>query len=182
MRRQLLGLWRRTLRRLGHYGIAAGVLALCAVGLAGWALQLEAQNVAVRQKVQAQRTPESEVIVENPFKRPTMGQQMDLLVESFPLLSQSPVDLKAVFKSANHRDIRLPKGDYQIKNEANSALVVVTATFPISAAYGTTKEFAADVLRAVPNASMDELRMTRSAANVSELESSIRFSFVYRRP
>jgi hypothetical protein len=37
-------------------------------------------------------------------------------------------------------------------------------------------------LLAVPNASMDELRMARSAAGSNVLESVVRFSFVYQRP
>jgi hypothetical protein len=89
--------------------------------------------------------------------------------------------LETVFDSAKGRDIKLLKGEYQFKSDINSALVVLTATFPLNAAYTTTREFVADVLRAVPNASMDDLRMARSAANATELESSIRFSFVYRR-
>jgi hypothetical protein len=182
MNRTLLGLWRRLHRRLGHYVIAALVMALCALALGGWALQLNAAEANLRQLALAQRSTTSELKVQAPFKRPSMDQQMDSLVESFPPLSQSPADLKAVFQSASHSNIRLLKGDYQFKNDSHSALVVLSASFPLHASYGSTKEFAADVLRAVPNASMDELRMERSAANVSELESSIRFSFVYRRP
>jgi hypothetical protein len=182
MNRSLLGLWRRLQRRLGHYGIAAVGLALSALAMGGWALQLNADEAVLRQRALAQRSTAPDAKAQTPFMRPSMGQQMDLLVASFPPLSQSPADLKAVFKSASRSNIRLLKGDYQFKNDSHGALVVLSATFPLSATYGTTKEFAADVLRAVPNASMDELRMERSAANVSELESSIRFSFAYRRP
>jgi hypothetical protein len=135
----------------------------------------------LRQRAQVPGAPVAATRVENPVRRASIGQQIDAFVEAFPPLSQSPTDLGTVFKSANQRDIRLVKGDYQFKNSPNNSLVVLTATFPLRADYGTTKEFAADVLRAVPNASMDELHMARSAANVAELESSIRFSFVYRR-
>jgi hypothetical protein len=169
-------------RSLGRYGIAAGVLACSSIGLGVWAVQLDAQGVLLRQRAQTQATTVAAVPVESPVKPATIGQHIDSFVETFPPLSQSPTDLETVFSSARGRDIKLLKGDYQFKNDVNSALVVLTATFPVNAAYTTTREFVADVLRAIPNASMDELRMARSAANVAELDSSIRFSFVYRRP
>jgi len=46
--------------------------------------------------------------------------------------------------------------------------------------YGAIKAFAADVLRALPNASMDELRMSRSDAGSTTIDSVLRFTFVYR--
>lgn len=182
MRRTLIGLWHRTLRLVGPLSVVAGIFTLGAVALAAWAVQLDGQGDAMRQQLKAQAAgaPIPDQAVQ--ARRVPVGQQIDEFVATFPPLSQNPADLSEVFQSATHRGIQLPRGDYQLKNDPNAALVVWTATFPLSAAYGPTKEFAADVLRALPHASMDELRMTRSAADVSTLESSIQFSFVYQRP
>ncbi len=181
MKRTWLGIWHRTLRRVGRLGLTAGILTLGAVTLLTWAMALKGQRVALNQQLQAQAakaTPPAQVL---PAHRVPIGQQIDEFVATFPPLSQSPADLSTIFQSAESRHIQLLRGDYQLKNDAKTALVVLTATFPLHATYGPTKEFAADVLRALPHASMDELRMTRSAADIGELESSIRFSFVYRR-
>lgn len=182
MRRTLIGIWHRTLRRVGPLSVVAGIFTAGAVALAAWAVQLDGQGDAMRQQVQAHAasapTPDQAVQA-----RPVpVGQQIDAFVATFPPLAQNPADLSEVFQSAKRHDIQLPRGDYQLKNDMNAALVVLTATFSLSAAYGPTREFAADVLRALPHASMDELRMTRSAADVGALESSIRFSLVYQRP
>ncbi len=182
MRHTWLGIWHRMLRRVGPLGLAAGIFTLGAVTLMAWAIELKTQRAALNQQLQAQATKATPPDLVMPASRVPVGQQIDEFVATFPPLSQNPADLGDVFQSAEHRQIQLFRGDYQFKNDANAALVVLTATFPLHAAYGPTKEFAADVLRALPHASMDELRMTRNAADVGELESSIRFSFVYRRP
>lgn len=178
----LFGIWHRTLRLVGPLNIAAGIFTVGAIALAAWAMQLNGQGDALRQQLQAQAasasTPDHVV-----HARPVpVGQQIDEFVATFPPLSQNPADLIEVFQSAKRRELQLPRGDYEFKNDVNAPLVVLTATFPLNAAYGPTKEFVADVLRALPHASMDDLRMTRSTADVGALESSIRFSFVYRRP
>lgn len=182
MRLTLVGVWHRTFRRIGPVNVVTGIFTIGTVALAAWAIQLDGQSDALRLQLQARAasapTPDQTVQA----RHVPIGQQIDEFVATFPPLSQNPADLSEVFQSAKRHEIQLPRGDYQFKNDVNVALVVLTATFPLSAAYGSTKEFAADVLRALPHASMDDLRMTRSAADVDALESSIRFSFVYRRP
>lgn len=182
MKLTLVGLWHRTLRLVGPLNIAASIFTVGTVALAAWAMQLDGQDDALRRQLQARATsaPTPDQTVQ--ARHVPVGQQIDEFVATFPPLSQNPADLIEVFESAKRHGIQLPRGDYQFKNDVNVALVVLTATFPLSAAYGPTREFAADVLRALPHASMDDLRMTRGTADVRALESSIRFSFVYRRP
>lgn len=181
MRHTWLGIWHRMLRRFGPLGLAAGIFILGAVTLMAWAFELKAQRAALNQQLQAQATKAKHPDLVMPVSHMPVGQQIDEFVATFPPLSQSPADLNSVFQSAESRHIQLLRGDYQFKTDANATLVVLTATFPLHAGYVSTKEFAADVLRALPHASMDELRMTRSTADIGELESSIRFSFVYRK-
>jgi hypothetical protein len=50
----------------------------------------------------------------------------------------------------------------------------------VQSQYGALKDFIADVLRALPNASMDDLRMSRSNAGSTTLDTVVRFTFVYR--
>ncbi len=181
MKLKMVGIWRRMFRRIGLLGVVAGMFTGGAMVLGTWALLLDVQGVALRTQRQVQTASDPASHPGVPIKRLSVGQHIDEFVSTFPPLSRNTADLSEVFKSAKRRNIPLPRGDYQLKNDINAALVVVTATFPMTAAYGPTKEFAADVLRALPHASMDELRMTRSAANLDALETSIRFSFVYRK-
>ncbi len=182
MKLALVGIWHRTLRLIGPVNVATGFITMGTVALAAWAMQLDSQGDALSHQLKARTasapTPDQTVQA----RHVPVGQQIDEFVATFPPLSQNPADLIEVFQSAKRHDIQLPRGDYRFKNDVNIALVVLTATFPLSADYGSTKGFAADVLRALPHASIDDLRMTRSAADVGALESSIRFSFVYRQP
>ena len=77
--------------------------------------------------------------------------------------------------------MQLNKGEYQLKREPNAPFVTYTATFPMRNDYATFKDFAAEVLRALPHVSMDELRMARNDAGATALDSVVRFTFVYRR-
>ncbi|MDR3370140.1 hypothetical protein [Rhodoferax sp.] len=178
----LTRIWRRTLRRVGSVGIAAAMILLISATLAAWSVRLDREGKSLRNTLQIQaKSPTRPVPI---VKAPTLPveQQIGEFVATFPPVSQTADDLTEVFESAKRRHIQLNRGDYQLKDEAHSALLTLTATFPLTASYAQTKEFAADVLRALPHASMDELSMSRGTATDSALETSIRFSFVYRRP
>ncbi len=182
MKDSLAALWLLGARRAGAYGVVAIALALSAVALALWIPRLEAQGEALRvaHEEKAKSTPKPSTAVA--VRRIPVGQQIGDYVAEFPLLSQRTEDLKEVFLSAKRNRLQLARGDYQFKNDAKSPLVTLTATFPVTADYGSLKGFTADVLRALPNASMDELRMARSTTSNTQLESSVRFTFNYRRP
>lgn len=181
MKRALLGIWHRTLRYAGPLGVTGVALLMAALLLASWIPPLQRQGQALRIAVAAKSTmpmPGSVSVV----RRVPVGEQVVEFVAAFPLLSQNPSDLDEVFQSARRHNLQLLRGEYQLKQDANAPLVIYTATFPVRTNYGSIKDFTADVLRALPNASMDELRMNRGASGSTELESVIRFSFIYRKP
>ena len=178
----LIGMWRRNLRRFGPLGIAAGFLAVAALALAAWIPQLHSQDDELHAKLKERAIPAPTSVPASNVPSMTEVQQIGEFIAAFPPMSQNSSDLNEIFQSAKRHSIQLTRGEYQLKDDANTPLVILTATFPVNGAYGPTKEFTADVLRALPHVSLDELRMTRSAAGMSALESSIRFSLVYRRP
>lgn len=176
-----LSLWRHTVRRLGHTGIAATVLLAAGVVLLAAVPHLQSRTLALQdaQAVQADdlaRKNEAVSVREVP-----LGEQIDGFVAAFPLLPQHVDDMRAVFAAAQGQKLKLLRGEYQFRNDANAPLVTVTASFPVTADYGTIKAFTAEVLKNVPHASLDELRMTRDNAGSKTLESWIRFSFLYRK-
>lgn len=178
----LIGFWRRMLRRLGPFGVAAGLIAIGTLVLAAWLPKLTDQGEALKATFDAKASALPKLAPVIAVRRLPVGQQIGEYVAAFPPISQNAEDLKQLFSSAKGRNLQLPRGEYQFKNDANAPLVTMTAAFPVSADYGSLKDFTADVLKTLPHVSMDELRMTRSAAGSTTLESSIRFSFVYRRP
>jgi hypothetical protein len=176
-----LSIWRRILRRLGRTGVAATALLAVSVALLATLPHFQKQTRALQtaQAEQAERMASKSVRI--PVRQVPLGEQIDRFVTAFPQQSQHADDLQAVFSAAEKKKLKLPRGEYQFRNDANARLVTVTASFPVTADYGTVKAFTAEVLKSVPHASLDELRMNRESAGSQVLESWIRFSFVYRR-
>jgi hypothetical protein len=171
--------WRQALRRLGPSGLAALPLLAAALVLAAATPPLSrraeqlAQALARRGAAATRPAP----ALDGP---PPLARQISGFVASFPPLAQSSSDLDAVFQSAGRHQVQLLKGEYQLKNDPGAPLLTYSAAFPVHADYAALREFSADVLRALPHASMDELRMARSDAGSVALDSVVRFTFVYR--
>jgi hypothetical protein len=176
-----IGFWRRANRRLGMDGMASMALALGALLITAWIPTLSTKGDALSAAITVATNTKPATAPMVAISRVPVGQQIGEFVSAFPALSQNSEDLNQVFTSAKRHNIQLPRGDYQFKQDPSAPLVIVTATFPMSADYAVIKEFTADVLLAIPNASMDELRMTRSTAVSNSLEAVVRFSFVYQR-
>lgn len=178
----LTRIWRRTLRRIGLLGVATAVILIASAALAAWSVQLDREGDNLRHRLQTLAKSPSKPVPAVKVSWLPVEQQIGEFVATFPPVSQTAADLNEVFQSAKRRNIQLNRGDYQLKDDAHTALLTLTATFPLTAGYAQTKEFAADVLSTLAHSSMDELSMSRSTAGDSALETSIRFSFVYRRP
>lgn len=174
------GLWHRLVRRIGFPGIAALLLLVLASLLAIWAFALERQTQKLRTAIGAQRAARPATTAA-PLRQVPLAEQVDAFVGAFAPLDSSAADLEHVFLSAQQHHIELPKGEYKFKQGVNEPLASYTISFPVHADYGAIRDFSADVLRALPNASMEELRMSRSNADSSVLEAVVRFTLVYRR-
>ena len=179
MSRLLLGLWRRTTRRIGATGVIGLALLLVAAavgtaipGLARQSDELRATLVSRADEISRKR--------QSVRRSVSSGEQVGEFVNAFPQLSHSADDLEQVFAAAQRYSVGLPKGEYVLKAEPNAPLVSFTATFPVRSEYGAIKAFTADVLTTLPHVSLDELRMARSDAGTGVLDAVIRFTFVYR--
>lgn len=176
-----LSLWRQAVRRLGRMGMAATALLVVGVALLASLPHLHEQTRALQaaQAEQAAQMARKREVM--PARQIPLAEQVDGFVAAFPQLSQHADDLQVVFNEAAEQKMQLPRGEYLFRNEANARLITVTASFPVTSDYRTIKAFTAGVLKSVPHAALDELRMNREDAGSKALESWIRFSFVYRR-
>ena len=179
MKPMMVRLWRQAQRRLGPSGLTALALLVAGALAAAWIPQLQQRGDQLRASlvvaIRAASAPAPAAT-----RRVPVGEQVGEFIAAFPPLTQSAADLDAVFDSADRHHVQLLKGEYQLKQEPNAPLVAYSATFPLRSEYGAIKEFAADVLRALPNTSMDELRMSRSDTGSKMIDSVVRFTFVYR--
>ena len=179
MKRTWIRLWRRARRRLGPLGVWSVSMLALALLMAAWIPQLDRRgeqlgvDLASRLAAAARPGPAPPKVI-------PLGEQVKQFVAAFPVFSHSAIDLGEVFQSAARLNVRLLKGEYRLKVDSQAPVVAYTATFPVVTEYGPLKDFIAEVLQTLPNASMDELRMTRTDAGSRTIEAVIRFTFVYR--
>jgi len=174
------GLWFRLLRRYGPFTLLAVALLAAALVVAVWALELDRQADAMRVSAAARRAA-SPANAAPLVRQMPLAEQLDEFVGAFPPMQSSAADLEQVFRSAKHHNLQLPKGEYKFNHNLNEPLASYTATLPVRGDYRSIRDFSADVLRAVPNATMEDLHMARSSADSTMLEAIVRFTFVYRR-
>lgn len=179
MNRALHSVWTRTVRRVGYPGVLGILMLVPALAVAAWLPRLK-HDANDATTLLAER---SRAVSQRLKAMPPSVSEADMtkeLVASFPAMSQSAADLETIFAVASQHRVELAKGEYQLKAEPNTPFLAYTATFPVRNDYGTVKDFSADVLTALPHASMDELRMTRDAAGSASLDAVIRFTLFYR--
>ena len=175
----LTRLWHRLLRRIGASGLVGIVLLAAAAGLVAWTPGLLREAAALRETAQSRQTAllaamQGREVPVSP------QQQVQQFSASFPKRDQIPQDLKQLFAAARRNDVALNKGEYQFKGEPNSPFVTYAATFPVKQSYADIKKFTSDVLRSLPHAAMEELRLERSDAGATALDARIRITLIYR--
>jgi hypothetical protein len=182
--RAALSDWRwRIQRRLGLTNFLVLLMLLAAGLLAAWLPKLNTENETLRTQLRNVPTVDQTRAPNPPLvQRVPVSTQVGEFVAAFPTMAQGADDLEAIFLSAERHGVRLNKGEYQLKQEAGAPLIALRATFPIKADYRHLKDFTSDVLKTLPHAAMEELRMARSDASNPVLDASVRFSLVYRRP
>ena len=180
--------WRRRFRRLGRVAIdRLGVVGLIGVGLLllGAVLGLYAPPLARQAeelRASADRTREMlEVARQRASLRPDTSQQAASLREWIPTIDRANADLRAIFEAAQKSHVELAKGEYALTAADDaSQMRRFEVVLPVKDRYVTIKAFVAEVLQALPHASLAELRIERAAANVEVLDARIRFRLFYK--
>jgi hypothetical protein len=173
--------WQRARRQLGGAGLIGALLLALAAACLWAAPELQSASDDARAEL-AQRRAALASPQAAAAPAPTAQEQLDRYVDGFPPFSQNASDLKAVFAGAQRAQVELLKGDYVVKSDAGSPFITYTATFPLRQGYAALKRFAAEVLQALPHAALEDLQMVRADASGAELDATVRFTFVYRRP
>ena len=173
--------WTRQLvERCGTVGLIGIGLMLLALALGVYAPKLAHEAQDLRGEIDRTRGRLDEVR-RNLAQQPGSSQRAAELRESFPTVDQATADLRLMFETAHKNRIDLPKGDYALAHAADaSQLRRFEVTLPVKERYVTIKSFVAEVLNAVPHASLAELRFERGAANVDQLDVRVHFTLFYR--
>ena len=180
LRRRIRRLGRAVYERLGVIGLIGVGLLLLAASLALYAPPLEREAEELRASAERTRGHLEEARRRR-LLQPEASQQAAMLREWIPTLDRANADLRLVFDAATRSHISLTKGEYALLNADDaSELRRFEVVLPVRDRYVTIKAFVAEVLKAVPNASLAELRIERTAANVEVLDARIRFRLFYK--
>jgi len=179
LRESLLRFWRRSLRHIGRTGWAGiALLAGASVALAVAAgLQRgddASQQLLAQRRAQGAKLPPAAA---PPLSEPERAAQF---IDSFPPFSQNVADLRLIFENAEQSRVSLVKGDYTVQADAGSPFIAYIVNLPVHEPYPAVKQFAAAVLQALPHAALDEIRVSRADANGAVLDTTLRFTLVYR--
>lgn len=85
--------------------------------------------------------------------------------------------MSLIVGAARRHGIELPRGEYRSGKDATTRITRSQATFSVRAAYPSLRAFVEDVLRALPNASIDHIAFKRDAVAQQEVEATIKVSF-----
>ena len=85
-------------------------------------------------------------------------------------------EVSAILDAATRHSIELPRAEYQSTLEAGSEVSRVQIALPIKAPYPALRALVEDVLRSLPNASVDQLDFKRDAVSQSQVEATLKIS------
>lgn len=83
---------------------------------------------------------------------------------------------------ARAEQIALAQGEYQQQLHPGTRLLQLQVTQPVKAAYPQLKRYIENVLRTMPNASLDQINARRDNVGQSQLEVRLRWSFWIHSP
>lgn len=170
--------WRIWRGKLGPAGLAGGALVALAAAAVAYAPVLRSDAQVLQAELEAMRT---QLESAQRSSRPAGSSQAEALRSLLPTLDMGTRDLRAVFATAERHRVDLPKGDYSLKHaEDGSGVARLEVVLPIKERYATIKAVIADLLNQLPHASLSELKLERSAANVNQLEARVRLTLYYR--
>lgn len=84
--------------------------------------------------------------------------------------------LKQVFALAARHGLTLRQGEYRATVDRNAKLVAYQVNLPLRGSYGAIWQFAMDVLRAIPHASLDDVALRRDTIGDADVEARLRLT------
>jgi hypothetical protein len=175
--------WPRRLReRVGVPGLIGLALLGAGAALAAYAPRVTGEAEALHAAAERARSRLGEV-QRQAVRQPAPAQQAAELRAWFPPVQRATADLRVLFDTARKNRIELAHGEYALVPAADaSRLQRYEIVLPVRQRYVTIKGFVAELLNAVPHASLAELRIERSAANVEQLDARVHLTLFYREP
>ena len=113
---------------------------------------------------------------------PTEEQQLRALQATLRQDVETTELLRRLGELARAEQIALAQGEYQQQFHPGTRLLQLQVTQPVKAAYPQLKRYIENVLRTMPNASLDQINARRDNVGQAQLEVRLRWSFWIHAP
>jgi hypothetical protein len=163
-------LWRR------GWAWAVALVLLAAAGASHWLVlqPLRAALAATQAEIARERSAQG--IRRAPVEPSPQARDLAAL-QALLRASPEPAELVQTMASlAQAEQITWQQGDYQQQPHAATRLVQVQVTQPVRASYPQLRRYVEAVLRAVPNASLDQVTARRENVGQAQLEARLRWT------
>lgn len=174
LRNRVLDAWDR------HFGppawMALALLALCLiVQFQVRPAQERTRTSLMLQAVQAERAAAQRQ--KNPHES---MRDRDPLSEALPEVGARGRDIGMLLASATRSELTVDRADYVVESIAGVPITKLHANLPVTGSYSNVRKFIADVLNAMPNATLESIQLERTDTQSTKLQATLRIVLFYR--
>jgi hypothetical protein len=164
--------------------VGAAVLLLASAGSLAWSLQAvrmlqatgEARHASAASaaRISAAKAAAAPVA---PAAAAASPDNLDLFYGALAERGAAAQQIKTLFGLAAKNGLTLAQGEYKSAYDRNARVHTYQVNLPVKGAYGAVWQFAFDVLRAIPSASLDDIGLRRDAIGDPVVEARLRLTF-----
>jgi hypothetical protein len=173
--RAQVALWRH------GWVLPLAVLLLAAAAALHWSVARPAQARTAESRAELQRALQSAGQKQEPVAS-TESQQVAALQAALASAGEPTELVRRMAALAEAEKIALLQSDYQVQQHASVDVVQLQVTQPVRASYPQLRRYVESVLRAVPNASLDQVSARRENVGQAQLETRLRWSIWIHKP
>lgn len=126
----------------------------------------------------------AQTLLSAPVAKPVLPSGNAQNLEAFYALLGQRADteraLKILFALAKKNELSLDAGEYQWQQDQASNTARYQMTLPVKGSYRAVRQFCAQVLLALPFASLDEMSLSRESASEDSVDATLAFTLYLR--
>lgn len=150
---------------------------VAAGGMALWLGWLQPTQDALQAVQQALAQPVAAPAAPAPSPQLREGEHLQALQDALKRSADAPELVRSLDQLAQAQQIAWSQGEYQTQMHASTGLLQVQVTQPVRAGYPQLRRYIESVLRAHPNASLDQVNARRDNVGQAQLDARLRWSF-----
>jgi hypothetical protein len=156
--------------------VALGALLVTAIAAGALAWTLQARDLLARARTLAGQAAALPLRPVAPAVDHTLEDNLALFRRTLGERRYAEQQVRALFGLADKAGLVLRQGEYREVYNQNAKLYAYQVTLPVKGDYRAIWEFALQVLRAMPFASLDDIGFTRDAIGETSVEARLRFT------